>query len=642
MRKLLAGAVWLGVLGGVAPTGAHAQDRSDENAVTEADDAFGIDLGRESLGIYTSGNTRGFSPTKAGNVRIEGLYFDPDYSLTSIIAESVSIKVGLSAQGYPFAAPSGIVDYSLRHPGQKAGQSVFVDADSFGSINLEVDGTQPLTGTLSLGYGASAGHTEYSGGTNSEHHAEALIASWKPSANVEILPFWTLSNDYDDEAGPYYIPAGDYLPPEPPARQFDGPQWADFRYTATNHGVIATVKPARNWTIRAGGFRSVYDSLSSYTNLLYDVTPDGAAHQLVIADPRQKSVSASGEVRVTRRFTEGPRLHRINVSIRGRDATREYGGFDYVDLGARRIGEAVTDPRPDFSFSDVTRDRIRQVGYGVAYEGRWRGVGELSFGVSKVDYRKTTSIPGDAPIVSRSQPWIYNGTAAAYISNDIAIYAGYSRGLEESGVAPPNAANRSQPLPAIITEQKDAGFRWNVNGHLKLIAGVFDLRRPYFGYATSGDYTRIGMTRSRGAEVSLTGSLTRRLRLVAGGVFLKPRVEQDPTATGDIGVRPVGLPDHLINLNVDWRTTFLDGLSIDGAFVHKGKMPATTDNALYVPERATANVGGRYRFKLAKQTAVLRVQLVNLFDNRGFAIAGPDVFAPNAGRYLSGYLAIDF
>src|SRR6478672_242162 len=98
------------------PGSGHAQSRSDENAVTQAEDAFGFSVGRESLGIYNAGSARGFSPTAAGNVRIDGLYFDPVFGLSGTLVDSVSVKVGLSAQGYPFIAPSGVVDQSLRVP----------------------------------------------------------------------------------------------------------------------------------------------------------------------------------------------------------------------------------------------------------------------------------------------------------------------------------------------------------------------------------------------------------------------------------------------------------------------------------------------------------------------------------------------
>src|SRR3954447_6573988 len=99
-------AMALVLAGGSGP--ALAQSRSDENAVTQAEDAFGFSVGRESLGIYNAGNARGFSPSAAGNLRIEGLYYDQQSGIPDTLLDSTSIKVGLSAQGYPFAAPSGI------------------------------------------------------------------------------------------------------------------------------------------------------------------------------------------------------------------------------------------------------------------------------------------------------------------------------------------------------------------------------------------------------------------------------------------------------------------------------------------------------------------------------------------------------
>src|SRR3569623_2509302 len=132
---------------------ATAQDRTDDNAVTQAEDAFGFSVGRETLGIYTAGSTRGFSPTAAGNVRIDGLYFDSVYNLSSIVNDSSSIKVGLSAQGYPFAAPSGIVALSLRRPANRRGASLVINGDSIGAFGVEVDGSLPLGNTLLLRYG---------------------------------------------------------------------------------------------------------------------------------------------------------------------------------------------------------------------------------------------------------------------------------------------------------------------------------------------------------------------------------------------------------------------------------------------------------------------------------------------------------
>src|SRR5581483_8871534 len=56
-------------------TAARAQHAAD-NPVASAQDAFGFTLGLETIGMYSPGQVRGFSPQSAGNVRIDGLYFD--------------------------------------------------------------------------------------------------------------------------------------------------------------------------------------------------------------------------------------------------------------------------------------------------------------------------------------------------------------------------------------------------------------------------------------------------------------------------------------------------------------------------------------------------------------------------------------
>ncbi|MEO5938354.1 MAG: TonB-dependent receptor [Sphingomonas sp.] len=621
---------------------ACAQDRTEDNAVTQAEDAFGFSTGRETIGIYSANNARGFSPSNAGNVRIEGLYFDPAVGLPSIINDSTSIKVGLSAQGYPFAAPSGIVDQVLRRPAAKSGASILLNGDSFSSYGVEIDGSLPINKQLSIGYGLTAGRVAFPDGTDNANHGQGLIVRWRPAPGVEILPFWTLYNDYNDEAGPFYVPAGKFLPPPLPRHRFDGPEWADFRYTGTNSGVLASYAPANDWLVRVGAFRSVFDSKAGWNNLLLGLQPDGTfASRLIGADPPTKNVSLSGELRLTHSIVDGPRLHVIHLSVRERDARREFDGSDEVDLGPGRIGVPEDSPKPAFNFGPLSRNRINQTTIGLAYDGRWKDVGEISFGVSRASYRKITTLPGVAPIVSRSTPWLYNGTASIYVSKAITLYAGYARGLEESGVAPPNAANRNQPLDAVLTEQKDAGVRWNVTDKVKLIAGVFDLSKPYFGFNAANNYTQIGTTRSRGAEFSVSGNVTKRLNVVAGGYFLDARVARDPTALGNIGPRPVGLAGHLLNVNVNWQTPLIDGLSLDAALSQRTSVPSTTDNLVSLPPRALVNLGGRYRFKLVGKNAALRLQINNVFDNRAFNIAGPGVYGGTPRRYLTGYLAVD-
>ncbi len=69
--------LWLLAVGATVamPKTAWAQ-RTAENLVTQSADAFGKSIGSERIGLYSTDDIRGFNPIDAGNVRMEGLYFD--------------------------------------------------------------------------------------------------------------------------------------------------------------------------------------------------------------------------------------------------------------------------------------------------------------------------------------------------------------------------------------------------------------------------------------------------------------------------------------------------------------------------------------------------------------------------------------
>lgn len=618
---------------------AFAQDRASDNAITQADDAFGFSLGRESVGIYSANNARGFSPTTAGNVRIDGLYFDPQFGLTNALSHSVSIKVGIAAQGYPFTAPSGVVDYTLTRPGR--GTSLIANADGYGSYGLELDGSIPMSRRLGLAYGITGFHTEFFDGTSDFSTSQTIIARWQPRSGVEIIPFWTLVNDFHNEISPAYVPDGEFPPPVPHQRLFVGPTWAALRTTGTNHGVLANASVGSDWLIRLGIFRSVLDFERNFASLLVNEQRDGTGDHVIIADRPQLNQSISGEFRITHSIAEGPRLHVVHVSVRERDAHNEFGGSDAVDFGPGRVDQPFNPPEPDFAFAPLSRDHVQELAVGAAYDGRWKNVGELGLSLSRAFYRKTTTLPGEPIARSPSSPWLYDATVAGNVAHNLVIYGGYARGLEENGVAPANATNRNEPLPAILTEQKDAGFRFALNSKLRLVAGVFDLTRPYFGLDRNNDFLQVGTTHSRGAELSFSGSLTPRLNILAGGVFLDARVLAAPTASGQIGPRPAGIPGHIINASIDWQAPFARGLELDLTIYQRGTVPGTTDNVVIIPRWTSFSLGSRYHFELARHRATFRLQLTNAFNRIGLVSQGPGIYGFEPGRLLAGTLTLD-
>lgn len=619
------------------PTG-----RVSENAVTAAEDAFGTSIGRETIGLYSAGSVRGFSAIAAGNARIESLYFDPVWTPNARIRRSTTIRVGLAAQGFAFPAPTGIIDYALKKPGADASLSTFASIDSYESVALEVDGVLPISSTLSVGGGVGLYRNSFYNATVGLQHVEGLSLRWQPSPGLEVQPFWARSDIYDDEFGPIYVPDGAFLPPDPPRRRFDGPEQPKYRSTATLYGTLARYAPGRDWLVRLGLFRTFFDDERTATNLLLGLKRDGSARQLFIVDPPSRLASTSGELRITRSFTDGPRLHVIHASARGRHRRDRYDGSDSIDLGPTAIGRPVAPLGPDFTFTEQSLDRVRQWTGGVAYEGRWKDVGEVSFGIQKTDYTKRIAQPGLPVAESKATPFLFNVAGAVNLSDTLVAYAGYTRGLEESGVAPENAANRNEALPAIRTSQRDAGLRWAIRPDLKLIAGLFDVRKPYFNLDEANVFTLLGDVKHQGIEASLAGKLTPRLDIVAGAVLLRARVTGEGVELGRVGRRPVGQAARNLQLNLDWRPPALDGLSLDLGVTHLSNRAARRDNLVALPARTLVDVGGRYRFKLDRHDASLRVRVSNLFNVYGFDLRGSGAYDLIAGRVVSASLAIDF
>ena len=635
--------------GNMAPTPAAGEaiaatgSRSGENAVRQAGDAFGTAIGREVSGLYNRDRVRGFSPVVAGNVRIDGLYFDPVSTPSSRLSRATIIRVGPSVLGSPFPAPTGIVDFGFRRPGDVAAASVLVGINSWGTPVAEIDASLPLSSTLSLGLG---GGVQLENGFNRtrDHSGEgAIILDWRPSSTLSVVPFFNLRETWRDDHGPNVRPAGDVLPPLLPRRLFFGPSWSRGGDTEINAGVLTDWTPGTGWLMRGGLFRSQRAVRGGFANIIVDVKPDGSGSQRIVADPPLRFTSTSGELRLTRAIDDGPRHHLVHASVRGRANDRRFDGSDAVTLGPVNVlGTSPHVVAPPFVFRAQQDDRVRQATLGLAYEGRWDGVGALSVGVQGTDYSKRIGLPTAAPAKTEARLLLYNANFSADIASGVALYGGIVTGLEESGIAPNFAANRNEALPAIETRQFDAGVRVALGGDLRLVAGVFDVSKPYFNLDAGNIFGELGRVINRGIEASFAGPVTDELSIVAGAVLLWPKVTGDAVTRGLIGPQPVGAIGQRLEFSADWRPEFAPGASLDLRLSYRSPEIATVSNLTSVPTRTIVDVGGRYAFALTGQSAVVRVQVSNLFNENGYDLRGAGAYGPLPGRVAQAYLTVDF
>jgi iron complex outermembrane recepter protein len=218
-------------------------------------------------------------------------------------------------------------------------------------------------------------------------------------------------------------------------------------------------------------------SRSGYSHLLLDLQADGSGRRLIVADPPSRVAATSGEVRAVATLA-GERLQQqVQLSLSGRARDRQTGGSDSREFGAAQMGQRFEAIEPSWTFGPQTQDAVRQWTAGASYQLRWRRQVQAVLGLQQTHYRKAVQRPASLRVSTQDAPLLFNLSAAWYLNEAWAFYAGSTRGLEESGTAPDSASNRRQALPAIRTRQVDAGLGGGGRGGCRRPA----LQRACFG-----------------------------------------------------------------------------------------------------------------------------------------------------------------
>jgi len=624
-------------------TGAQAQ-RASDNVVAAAEDAFGTRIGNDSVGLYDARSARGFDPQLAGNVRIDGLYFDQQAQGSARITRAQTMRVGLSAQSYPFPAPTGIVDLSLIMPAPETVITAAAQWVTIGSRSLSLDISTPIFGEK---LGVSGGVNVFSqasewNGRNTVYTAAAVFRA-KPSDNIELIPFIYWNHNYHVEAQPLILPGTTTLPRPADRGVFYGQDWATNDSSNFNAGVVGRAAVG-GWRLQAALFRSIQDRPRTFTIFYRNTQPDGSANLDIIGFPAHKSASTSGEVRASGVFTQSTYRHTVHLAVRARDTDRLFGGGQTQNFGHAVTGVYQEVPQRTYTFGVRDKDAVRQISPGITYVGQWANVGEFSVGLQKSFYRRNFGKLAAVSAQTRAQPWLYNGTVAIYAARSLTLYGGFTRGLEEFGAAPDNAANAGEPLPAKQTRQVDAGLRWTLQPGLNLIAGVFEVEKPYFDRNTTTNiYTDVGKLRHRGVEMSLSGRPAPGLTMIIGALALQARASGAPVDQGLIGDRSPGTPPFTFKSSIQYDIPAVPGLSADVNFEVFKSYYANRANTLKVPTQTPLALGMRYDFRGVGETSSLRLQVQNIFNEYGWNADGSSGrLAPMLARRYTLRLATDF
>lgn len=597
------------VIGMVALCGANAAAQTSENVVTEAEDAFGERIGIERIGLYSESQVRGFSLAEAGNYRIDGAYFVRAAPLGNPVAAGVTTRVGFNALSAEFPAPSGIVDYRLR---RATGNRLDVEGGfiEFGGGYANLIGSA-VTADGRFGIASSAvlqPNRHSASGARGQQYDFGIVPEWKISEATSLtgmLNYGTLSYWGDF----LHSPTTAVLPPKLIFPRRYAASWSDWDQKTLNAGSIVKTRIG-SWSLQASGFYSQNDlDRADYTLFTSDAQGLGRATG-VYARPR-RTASTSGEFKVARSLGDG---HRIYAMLRARRTESQIRPSVLVDLGPsdQRVPTPAS-PAPIVAPADPTIDLVRQFTAGIGYEAKiWERL-QIRAGVQRTRYRKSVAIP-DLPVnLNDESSWLYDAAAVFEVSDRWTIFATATRGIEESGSAPANAVNRYQVLPAVVARQYELGFRGRIGASVSLIGSIFEVSKPTAGLEPSGVFSLIGEEDHRGVELSLTGRVLPRLTAVAGIVVLEPKMSGTLVDLGAQAKRAMGVSSVVGVASFNYEPPILDGLSIDGQLTYNSSRLIHPVNGLETPGYSLVDLGGRYRFQLAGNDAVLRVYGGNIF-----------------------------
>ena len=626
----------------VAPT-ASAQ-RADDNAVTAANDAFGNTVGFQTIGLYSPTNARGFNPTQAENLRIEGLYFDQQttYSNPFLFSRS-DMRVGIAAQSYSFPSPTGIADYKLRTPGDVSLISGVLTRGPLDMSTVEIDAQYPLVkDSVSVGVTvADWTNFDYNYARSSSSRAFSMILRIRPGAHVEIVPFVGYTHNGEHDETPNVYSNGIDALPLFNEQRLTAQSWSTWGWNQLTAGIIEKSSLGNSWKLTAGFFRSVAQNAQNFNDLLLGLNPGGVADHLIDVNPPLKSSSYSGDLHLVWLATEGAHAHELTFAVRGRQVVRNFGGDSITDLGLTSIyqGSAITEPA--LRFSGTSRDDVRQTGVGVSYNERWQGAGTLSLGVLKTDYRRSIATSGISTSPESSSRVLPTASFTVDAGSHLTTYASYTRGLEDSTYAPASAVNRGEPPPATQTWQADGGFRFAPVRGMQVLLGAFKVHKAYFNLDAADRYEQLGDITSRGVEGSVTVNSTAGLNIVGGIVLLKPEVKRRIATSGGAGTVPVGPVPRTINLNVDYAPSSWGHWAASMQWTSLSSRVEVNSDRVDLPPLSTLGIGARYKTSLAHRPCSVRLDAANVTNAAGLTISPLYGVVPQLRRNYTLTLAID-
>lgn len=619
------------------------EDQRRDRGMTRLSDVTRMDPGVSDAynaeGYWDFLTVRGFVIDNRNNYRRDGLPINAQTSIPLDNKDRVEVLKGTSGLQAGTSAPGGLVNFVVKRPTETPLRDIRLEWRERNSVLGAVDLSQRFGETHAFGVrlNAAAEHLDpLLRASRGDRHLAAIAGDWRVSRDTLIEAEFETSHRSQPSQAAFGL-WGDAMPsPADPRLNLNNQPWS--LPVAMNAGTgslraTQTLTPGWRATLHAASQRLSSDDRMAYAsgcsaaNTYVRFCADGSYDLYDFRSEGERRRTDAIEAALQGRLKSGALTHAISVGALRTHARARMRPQAYNLVGTgNSTGTAVTPADPSLTDEGTNRNErsselfVRDA-VGLASDVTvWLGVRHTRLhrdsirtdGTQATSYAQTLTSPSIA---------ISHAFAQRH-----SVYASWGRGAETE-VAPsrPRYANAGQALPALMSRQIEAGWRYADNGMRSGVA-LFDITRPAFrdiGTDCGTDDTPGSCTHSidgrahhRGIEAELEWKLGA-WTLQGGFQALRARREGSNDAMLN-GKRPTNVPQLALKGEARWRVAAMPGLQLQVGGSAQSDRMVFEDNSVRIPGYGLIDAGARFDQQLSTASLTWRAGIDNLLDRRAW------------------------
>lgn len=603
----------------------------------------GVTASQINTVIYSNLTIRGIPVGNVTNYRLNGVL--PLVNFIDMPLENkhrIEVLKGASGLFYGFAAPSGVVNLVTERPTEDWFE-ISVNANDHGGYGGSVDLAKRWENSgLRLNFGVSeldVGLESFSG--DKEFVSVAYDLQFNDKFSIE------LDLEYIDksvsEPTEFYLLTADgglVIPPLQDLKINMGADWFQAEGEELNAVIKAKYEISDSWEVSLGVGRSEWEGTRRYSSFFsYDIaTGDGTVG--ISTFPDREVDNTIYRLDVAGAFNTGAIEHQVVFGVS--DYKSEQVIPDRVRQGsyAQNFRNTVNIPKqPTPARTVLNRTESKDFGYYVTDRIKLNEKLQVTLGYRWTDYSNESQL---APKYE-DEPGVASASVLYKLSDNISLYASFLEGLEEGGTAPGIADNAGEVLSAAVSEQVEAGVKYQTDSGLNLTLAYFDIEREsaYISPETNL-FKQDGLANFKGAEFSATGELSEQLSIAASATYIDA-IQDSAGSPSVVGKRIENTPQRTGSLFLEYRLAQLPSLALSAGAFYVGKRAVNPSNDAFVSSYTLYDLGASYQVNVFDgKTLTLRANAHNVTNKRYWQATGAQLVAAGLPRSVSVSATLSF